>query len=175
MLTSSFWSQELKRQYSTVSILAMQLLQAWRVCSDLLSYGSCLSWHGERKWFGTGSLDLLPVYCLRFLSADTHTKLAFFFGFVFLGQFFYNPSDSPSIYVTLAHTIKNLLLDYEEMCCKETPSFERAVGGIILNDSHYIDDHWIFDYQYAKREHTCVISLLLKPSGRHSNLSKMAK
>lgn len=88
-----------------------------------------------------------------------------FFVLFSLNSSFIIPSYSPSIYATLPHTIKNLLLHDEEMCCKETPSFERTVGGITLNDSHYIDDHWIFDYQHAKREHTCVISLLLKPSG----------
>lgn len=53
------------------------------------------------------------------------------------------------------------------MCCRdlESPSFKRTLDGIDLNAFHYIDDHWVFASQYAKREQTCLSSLLVKPSG----------
>lgn len=62
---------------STVSILATWLSQAWRVCWNLLSYGSCLFDKMKKSDLARVSLDLRSFLFLVFLSACIHKNPSF--------------------------------------------------------------------------------------------------
>lgn len=76
MWTSWFRSPKLgEEKKKPLSILATQPLQPCQVCLNLLSYGNCLFWHGERKRFGTHSYELFSIHFLKFLSVGINADL----------------------------------------------------------------------------------------------------